>query len=184
LLRLYMDVARPPEIGVLDDAVAELDDRARLLVDVGVRDGLCVRRRAILDADLLDDVVKSTGLVAPLAELVLDFLLPGEHPDDVHAGHLLDLCRKGDLERVCEGHQEEVSHLADWNDEVLLAEIQGDPFKRRVRDLVVGDVEGGQAERPSLRDEALEGGYLVVLLQQPVERVAVQVLRADYKITP
>ena len=110
---------------------AELDDRARLLVDVGVLDRLAVGDRAVFRADLLDDVVEAGGAVVALVELVLDVLLAGEEADHPLAGHLLDLRREGDLERVRERHQQEVAHLPDRQHEVLLAEFLGDPLERR-----------------------------------------------------
>jgi hypothetical protein len=178
LLGLDVDVARAREIGVLDDPVAKLDDRARLLVDVGLRDDVPRLRAPVFRADLLDDVVEARGAVARLAELLLDVLLARQQADHALARHLLDLRGKRDLERVREGDEEQVADLPDRQDEVLLAELLRDPLERRGRDLVAGDVERGQAERPALRDEALEGGDLVVLLEEAVERVAVQVLRA------
>src|SRR6185369_13628941 len=64
LPRLNVDVGGAAVIGVLDDAVGELDDRAGLLVDLVLVE-LAVVPHAKLDADLLHHVVE-TGRAALL----------------------------------------------------------------------------------------------------------------------
>ena len=174
LLRLDVDVARSRKVRVLDDPVGQLDDRAGLLVHEFVVAGL--DHRAELRADLLHDVVEARrAVVLPLVELVADVLLAAKHPDHAEARHLVDLHRHRHLEGIREHHQQQLADGADRDHQVFLAELPRNALIGGGRDAIAGDVVGCQAERAGLCHENLKRRDPVFLLQQAVERVAVQV---------
>ena len=131
---------------------------------------------AVFCADLLNDVVKARRPVVSLVKLVLDVLLARQQTDDALTRHFLDLGGKSDLEGVGKSDQQQITDRAARQQTVFRAKCLRYPLESRRRNLVAGYIERGEAERPALGDQTLERGDLVVLLKQPVEGVAVQVL--------
>jgi hypothetical protein len=88
-----------------------------------------------------------------LLELLADVGLAAEEADNALAGLVLDFGRDRCVERIREGHEQEVAHLPDRQDHVLLAELEVDLLEGVGVNLVAGDVERRQTQRATLRQQ-------------------------------
>ena len=162
-----MDITRPREIGILDDAVCQIDDRPGLLV--GKILVLDILADAKFGSELLDDVGKlGLDLLAPV-ELLADFLLPAQKTEDLLAGHFVNLRRHRYLKRIREGHQQVFAHLAHREREILLAEVLRNTLERGRPHLVALHVVWRQPVSARPRHEQLEIGDPIFVLQELVE---------------
>src|SRR5690606_14836891 len=106
LPRLDVDVGRAQVVGVLDDAVGQLDDRAGVFADIA-RAVLpaALDRFGELGAELVHHVVEPGGANLFAGEFFANVLFATEQAHHAQSGHLVDFYRDRQIEGVGEGHQ-------------------------------------------------------------------------------
>jgi hypothetical protein len=127
---------------------------------------------------LHDDIVEARAAARSFRDLFLDVLLAREETHDRLAGHLLDLCWQRDFERIRKRDQNHFTDLTDRKNEMLLTKFLRDPLKCFRGDLKPRYVERREVQRTRLGHEALKRADLEIVLQQLVERVAIEIIRA------
>jgi hypothetical protein len=163
-----VNVAGSAKIRVLDYFCRELDDRSRFLGYVAT---LGFDDRPKLVPDLFDDIVEIGDLVLEaFPELFADVLFPSEQADDFLAGHLLDLRRDRDLERIRKRHEKEVADFTHRKHETFLTKLFRNPLKGCRQNPDASHIERGQPQRPTLGHEELEWRDPILILQEFIER--------------
>ncbi len=154
LVRLDVDVRRPPFDGVGQDEVHELDDR-RLFGRIDQRvevhllfffEDLQVRALGLLKVfhDLLQ--FERGGRTVVVVDRPLDAQLGGHDRLDVVAGHELDVVHGEDVRRIGHGDRDRGSGLVDRQDVVLTGDVGGDHLDDAAVDLEVLEVDRGDAK--------------------------------------
>ncbi len=157
---LEVDVGGARGVGIHDDLVGELDDRAVVLLDLDRARGVGVLEALLLSAELLEDAIEAGEaladlLVEQLIEAGLE-LAPGHHHlADLPAGHGAELIGRLGGERIADGHGERVIVEIDGQGVEPGDDPGVDLLEGQGVDRALVEIDEGEAEFSGQRDGEL-----------------------------